>query len=349
MTTALHDRPLRWGIIGTGAIASAFATDLEFLPDAEIVSVGSRTSAGAEKFGNTHGIPRRYASYAELVADELVDAVYVATPHPLHHKCALLAIAAGKAVLVEKPFALNAEQASEVVAAAQARGTFAMEAMWTRFLPHIVRVRELIAAGRLGEVRSLQADFGEQFLPDPGHRAFAPQLGGGALLDLGIYPVSFASMLFGTPTHIAALSHPTFSHVDSQTAVLLMYREGQLAVLLTSLETVNGNTAHINGTKARIEIEGDFLAPTRFRLIEPDGRVEIYDQPHQGRGLRHQAAEVARCLRARLLESPIIPLGETLSIMQTLDEIRSHIGLVYPGEHDRADPDPAPVQPHLGP
>jgi len=323
-------------VIGTGGIAHAFATDLALLPDARIVAVGSRTRASADAFADRFDIPRRHASYAELASDPEVDAVYVATPHPDHHRSAQLAIQAGKATLVEKPFTLNAFEALDLISEARLRQTFLMEAMWTRFLPHVVRIREIIESGRLGEVRSLTADFGSWSPPDPTHRAFAPELGGGALLDLGIYPVSFASMLFGKPTSVLAASHPAFTGVDAQTSVVLAYAGGQQAVLHTSLEARTSNRASINGTLARIEIDADFFAPTTFRVIDPGGREEPYDQPHEGRGLRHQAAEVGRCLAASLTESPVMPLSETLAIMETLDAVRRQIGLTYPA--DRLDP-----------
>lgn len=320
--------------MGTGGIAATFATDLALLADAEIVAVGSRTQAAADAFGDRFAIPARHSSYAGLAADESVDAVYVATPHPAHHHCARLGIDAGRAVLVEKPFTLNASEATDLIDAARDQGTFLMEAMWTRFLPHVVRIRELVAAGRLGQVRSLTADFGELFHPDPAHRSFSPELGGGALLDLGVYPLSFASMLFGTPTKITALSHPAFTGVDSQTAMLLEHEGGEMAVLFTTLETATPSGAAINGTLARIEIDGDFLAPTRFRLVERGLAPEVFEIAHEGRGLRHQAAEVGRCLRAGLTESPVLPLSETLSIMGSLDEIRRQIGLTYPSERE---------------
>jgi predicted dehydrogenase len=318
--------------MGTGGIAHAFATDLALLPDARIVAVGSRTQASADAFADRFDIPRRHASYADLASDPDVDAVYVATPHPDHHRSAQLAIQAGKATLVEKPFTVNAFEALDLISEARTRQTFLMEAMWTRFLPHVVRIREIIGSGRIGEVRSLTADFGSWSPPDPTHRSYDPELGGGALLDLGIYPVSFASMLFGTPTSVLAASHPAFTGVDAQTSVILAYAGGQQAVLLTSLEARTSNRASINGTRARIEIDADFFAPTTFRVIDLDGREEPYDVPHEGRGLRHQAAEVGRCLAASLTESPVLPLSETLAVMETLDAIRRQIGLTYPSE-----------------
>jgi predicted dehydrogenase len=207
-----------------------------------------------------------------------------------------------------------------------------MEAMWTRFLPHMVRIRELLAEGRLGDVRSVVADFGGSFPPDPSHRAYAPELGGGALLDLGVYPLSLASMILGRPTGVTAAGQLAFTGVDAQTAVLLQYGGGQMAVLFASLEAHTANTAAINGTAGRIEVEGDFFAPAGFRLVEADGPVIRYDLPHTGRGLRHQVAEVNRCLRVGLTESPILPLDETLSIMETMDEVRRLIGVRYPAE-----------------
>jgi predicted dehydrogenase len=326
------DRPIRWGIIGTGGIAAAFAGDLKLLPDAEVVAVGSRSQGSADRFADRFGIANRHDSYPMLATDPDVDAVYVATPHPGHHDAAMLAIDAGKAVLVEKPFTINAGEARDLIEAAQAKGTFLMEAMWTRFLPHIVRVREVIAEGRLGEIRSVVADHGQWFAPNPDHRLFAPVLGGGALLDLGIYPISFASMILGTPMKTTAVSDPAFTGVDAQTTVISQYEGGRQSISFTTLETRSANQACITGTDARIEIDGTFYAPSNFRVITRDGDVERFDIPHQGHGLRHQAAEVGRCLRQGLLESPTLTLAETLSIMETLDEVRRQIGLSYPSE-----------------
>lgn len=336
MTSPTGASPIRWGILGTGGIAATFATDLALLPEAEVVAVGSRRPESSQAFARRFHVPRHYASYADLVEDDEVDAVYVATPHPVHAACALLAIRAGKAVLVEKPFTLNGSEARELVTEAEARGTFLMEAMWTRFLPHVVRVRELIAAGRLGDVRSLVADFGERFAPVASHRSFAPELGGGALLDLGVYPISFASMLFGSPLQVVALSSPAFTGVDAQTGVVLLQDGGRVSSLFTTLETNTASRASINGTEARIEITDDFFAPAHLRIVDRSGRAEVVELAHQGRGLRHQADEVGRCLRAGLTESPVLPPRESLAIMDTLDEIRRQIGLRYPSDLEPA-------------
>jgi predicted dehydrogenase len=324
---------VRWGVVGTGGIASRFVRDLRLLPDATVLAVGSRRQVTADEFAREHDVPRAHSSYDALVADDEVDAVYVATPHPGHHGAALLAIEAGKAVLVEKPFTLNAAEAADLVAAARTRGVFLMEAMWTRFLPHMARVRELLASGALGEVRAVTAEHGQWFAPDPSHRLFAPELGGGALLDLGIYPVSFTSMVLGTPSRVTAVSEPAFTGVDATTSLLLEHDDGAHGVVTTTLAAVGANAASVVGTEARIEIERVWYSPTSFTLVGRDGTVlERFDEPHEGHGLRHQAAEVGRCLREGRLESEVMPLDESVAIMRTLDEVRRQIGLTYPGD-----------------
>ena len=316
--------PLRWGLIGTGWIADSFAADLAFTDSGRVVAVGSRRIETANRFADRFDIPNRHASYEALVADPEVDVVYVATPHPLHHPNALLALGAGKPVLVEKPFTMNAAEARELVAAARAEKLFLMEAMWTRFLPHIAQIRRLIAEGALGEIVTVSADHGQWFAKDPEFRLFAPELGGGALLDLGVYPVSFASMLLGAPSTISALIEPAFSGVDGQTSMLFGYDSGAQAVLSCTSLAKSPTRAAIVGTEARIEIDGDFYSPSSFTLITRSGEQTRYEEPHRGRGLWHQADEVARCLQGGLLESPLMPLDESVSIMQTMDAVLAH-------------------------
>jgi predicted dehydrogenase len=324
----------RWGVLGAGRIAGKFTADVVLLPGHEIAAVGSRDLGKATEFAADFDGAAAHGSYEELVADPTVDVVYVATPHPMHHGHALLALGAGKPVLVEKPVAVNAEQAGEIVASAQSAGLFAMEAMWTRFLPHIERVRALIADGTLGEVRTVIADHGQRFLPpNPQSRLYSPELGGGALLDLGIYPVSFASLVLGTPTSVTAVADFTETGVDAQTSILLRYATGAHAVLNTTLGAKTPTTATINGTEARIELATSFYRPTTFQVISPTGEViETWDEPEVGNGLRHQAAEVGRCLEAGQLESTVMPLAESVTIMETMDEVRRQVGLQYPFE-----------------
>jgi len=313
--------PLRWGLIGTGWIADSFAADLAFTDSGRVVAVGSRRIETANAFADRFEIPNRHASYEALVADPDVDVVYVATPHPMHHPNTLLALRAVKPVLVEKPFTMNAAEARELVAVARAEKLFLMEAMWTRFLPHVARIRQLIAAGALGEIVSVSADHGQWFAQDPDFRLFAPELGGGALLDLGVYPVSFASMLLGAPESIVALIEPAFTGVDGQTSMLLGYASGAQAVLSCTSLARSPTRAAIVGTEARIEIDGDFYTPSPFTLITRTGERTRYDEPYQGRGMWYQADEVARCLQGGLLESPLMPLDESISIMQTMDAV----------------------------
>jgi predicted dehydrogenase len=332
---------LRWGILGTGGIAQAFTTDLANLPSHSVVAVGSRTADGAREFGDRFGVPKRHASHEALVEDPDIDAVYVATPHPAHAQAALAAVAAGKHVLVEKAFTLNAGEARAVADAARAAGVVVLEAMWTRFLPHTLRIRELLAQGAVGEVRTVVADHGQWFAQDASHRLFDPDLGGGALLDLGVYPVSWAHMVLGTPSKVTAVGDPAFTGVDAQTSVVLQYPGGAHAVLTSTLEALTPRRAWIAGTEGVIEVEPTFYALTSFTLTRRDGHVERFDTPAEvvggrgdggGKGLRFEAAELARCVAEGLPESPHLPLDETVAIMATMDEVRRQIGVVYPGE-----------------
>jgi predicted dehydrogenase len=312
---------IRWGIISTGGIASTFAADLAHTDSGSAVAVGSRRAASAEAFGERFGIPNRHDTYNALVEDPEVDAVYVGTPHPLHHEDALLALRAGKHVLVEKPFTMNAAEAEELVREARQRGLFLMEAMWARFLPHMREIRRLLADGVLGEIVTVTADHSQWFVQDASHRLFAPELGGGALLDLGIYPVSFAHMVLGTPDRVVALADPAFTGVDAQTSILLGYESGAHAALTCTLRALGPTRAAIVGTEGRIEIDGAFYQPTSFSLIPREGESQrMFDPPAEG-GLRHEADEVARCIEAGELESPEMPLDETVSIMRTMDAV----------------------------
>jgi predicted dehydrogenase len=314
-------KSLRWGVIGTGGIAAAFTEDLDLTGSGGVVAVGSRKLETADEFADRFAIPGRHSSYESLVEDPTVDAVYVATPHPMHHGAALLALRAGKPVLVEKPFAMNAIEAREMTEAAHAEGLFAMEAMWTRFLPHVVEIRRLLAEGALGSIVSFTADHGQWFAEDRSSRLFAPDLGGGALLDLGVYPVSFASMVLGRPERIVAMIDPAFTGVDGQTSMLFGYAGGAQAVLTCTVGAETPTRAAIVGADARIEIDGPFYRPSSFELISRSGGSERFDPPHVGHGLRHQADEVARCIREGLLESPVMPLDETVAIAETMDAV----------------------------
>jgi predicted dehydrogenase len=300
-----------------------FVTDLQLSDSAVATAVGSRSQGSADRFADEFGIANRHARYESLVADPNVDVVYVATPHPMHRDNAILALRAGKHVLVEKPFTMNAVEAREIVQVARDNGRFAMEAMWTRFLPHIVVIRDWLARGVLGDIITVTADHGQWFVEDPEFRLFAPGLGGGALLDLGVYPVSFASMVLGTPERIVSMSDPAFTGVDAQTSMLFGYNSGAQAVLTCTLRAKSPTRASIVGTNARIEIDGDFYAPANVTLMPRHGDPTSIESVHEGRGLRHQADEVARRLAAGDLESPVMPLDETISIMETMDTVQA--------------------------
>ena len=301
-------RPVRWGFIGTGKIAQTFARDLALIDEGEVVAVGSRRRETADTFGDEFNVARRYDSYEALVSDPDVDAVYVGTPHPMHFENASLALHHGKPVLVEKAFTMNGAEALELVDLARQRGLFMMEAMWTRFLPHVVALRDLVNSGVLGELVMVEADHGQWFAEDPNFRLFSPELGGSAMLDLGVYPVSFASMLLGTPSRMAA-------------SMIFGYDSGAQALLTCTSAARSATRACVTGTEARVEIDADFYAPTSFRLISRSGDVTPYTFDVAPRGLRYQAIEVARCLEEGILESPVMPLDESVSIMHTMREV----------------------------
>lgn len=317
--------PLRWGIVGTGHIAHEFARDLVYVDDATLAAVGSRSQVSADRFGDEHEVPLRFDSYEALVASDQIDAVYVATPHPMHLANARLALEHDKPVLVEKAFTMTALEAQELVALARAKDLFLMEAMWMRFLPHMVDVRRLIAEGVLGEIVSVEADHGQWFERDPSFRLFDRALGGGALLDLGVYPVSFASMVLGTPERITALVDPAFSGVDGQTSMLFGYPNGAHAILTCTSSARSATRACVTGTKARLEIDADFYASSSFTLVNRDGDRQRFEFSYPGRGLYFQAQEVARCLLKRRVESEIMPLDESIAIMATMDDVLTHL------------------------
>ncbi|MFD5316261.1 Gfo/Idh/MocA family protein [Streptomyces sp. NPDC127098] len=324
-------RPVRWGILATGSIAARFAGDALSLPDADLVAVGSRASGPAQAFAERFGIPRAYGSWAELVADPEVDAVYVATPHSAHHAAVRQCLEAGRAVLCEKPFTLNAAEAGALVALARARGLFLMEAMWMYCNPAIRRMVGLVRDGAIGEVRSVQADFGIGGPLDPGHRLLDPALGGGALLDLGVYPVSFAHLVLGEPDEVAAWARLS-GGVDTNTGLVLGYDSGAVATLSCSLVADTPLVASVTGSAGRIEFPRGFFFGDRFVLHRPGRDPEEFVEPGPAASFVHQITEVTRCLRAGELESPLVPLDGSLAVMRTLDAARARIGLRYPGE-----------------
>jgi predicted dehydrogenase len=323
---------LRWGILGTGLIAHLQATDL-LANGFTVTAVGSRSQGSADAFAHEFGIQTAHDSYESLVTDPNVDIIYVATPHVFHAENALLALHAGKHVLIEKAFTMTAAQARAVVDTAASLGLVVLEAMWTRFLPQMARIREIIAAGTIGDVRTLTADHNQDLPKDPKHRINNPDLGGGALLDLGIYPVSFAFDIFGVPSTIYAAAAKTATGVDRQTAIVFTYSDGQQAVLQTALDTKGPNVAAILGTKGRIEIESVWYQGVPFTVYDAENNViERFDQPVTSRGMQYQAWEIERLITAGLTAGEVLPPSQSVEILEALDEIRKQISVVYPGE-----------------
>jgi predicted dehydrogenase len=318
-----------WGILGPGAIADRFASDLAQLTSARRVAVGSRSLKRAESFAAEHRFERAYGSYEAMAMDDEVDVVYVATPHPFHCVHSKLCLRAGKAVLCEKPMAVNQRQALDMVSCARQRGLFLMEAMWTRALPVMRQVRQWLREGRIGEARIVTADFGFRARWDPAGRLLSPALAGGALLDVGVYTIALASMVFGAvPTDVHALAHLGQTGVDEQTGMVLRYEGGGLALLACAIRTQTPQEARIVGTEGWIELPAFWRATSATLHTRVDDPVEITGPS----GYRYEAIEVMDCLREGHRESTLIPLDESVATAGLMDRAREEIGLVYPFE-----------------
>jgi predicted dehydrogenase len=323
----------KWGIIGTGGIARAFATDIAHLSDHVIAAVGSRNLETAENFLKSIPGAKAYGSYEALINDSDIDAIYVATPHPSHKENVIAALKAKKPVLCEKPFAVNASQAKEMVAVAKAHDVALMEAMWARFLPHYAKIREIVASGVLGQITTIHADHGQRLADQNIPRLVEPSLAGGALLDLGIYPISFAHMVLGIPQSITATATFTDKGVDAQTSMIFDYGNGSQAILNTTMIVQTPCTAVIAGLKGYLEVDRTFYNPTSMRLTLFDGTITEYPSDYKGHGLREQAVEFARVVKSGAKESPILTWADTIAIMEIMDTVRSQIGLKYPFEN----------------
>ena len=322
----------KWGILGTGGIARAFARDLTFLNNHIVAAVGSRTKESAEEFAIEFPGCTAHGSYEELVANSEIDAIYVATPHPMHLANTILALEAGKPVLCEKPFTINSSQARAMVEASIENNVALLEAMWMRFLPHIHQVRKIIASGILGEIISVTADHGQRLADQGIARLVEPSLAGGALLDLGIYPVSFAHMVLGAPESVQASAVMTDKGVDASTSMIFAYASGAQAILTTTMVAQTPCRAVISGVNGWLEIDRTFYNPTTMRVHLYDGTTTEYPSNYQGHGLREQAIEFADIVRAGKFESEHLTHKHTLEIMELMDLIRNKIGLKYPGE-----------------
>ncbi|MGZ3871592.1 MAG: Gfo/Idh/MocA family protein [Mucilaginibacter sp.] len=328
-------KTIKWGILGAGRIAGKFASDLKLVADAELVAVGSRTQEKADEFGAAFNIKNRHPSYEALVNDPEVDVIYIATPHNLHYENTLLCLQHGKAVLCEKPFAMNSVQARAMIDLARQKKVFLMEALWTKFHPHYIKMQEMIGQGLLGEIGSVLINFG--FIPTTPipARLFDPALGGGTLMDIGIYNVFMAMSVLGKPHHIEASITPAATGVDEQCAILFKYNNGAMAQLFSSFSANLATEADISGTKGRIRLTSRFYEPSA--TIEhysgrPDTREIIPVEKEAGFGYQYEARHVNDCLKRGLTESDILPFADTLLLMQTLDEIKAIAGIRYPAD-----------------
>ena len=327
--------PVRFGILATGGIAQAFARDLLLTPGAVIAAVGSRSQGSADAFAAQHADgARAHASYAALVADPDVDVVYVATPHSMHLEGARLAFEAGKHVLCEKPLTLNAAQAQEMVDLSRRHDRFLMEAMWMACNPLVRAVRDGVAAGRFGTPRSLHADIGFTVERPPTDRLLDPDLGGGVLLDMGVYPLTFAHLVLGQAQELRAVADLDPRGVDRDVAIVGRYAGGAVAALTATMTSDSRRTAWIATDVGRIELDGTFHHPTGARWLPTDGEPEQIEPVGEliGSGLGNEAAEVVRCVREGLRESPLVPHEQTLALMRQMDDLRAQLGIRYPDE-----------------
>jgi len=325
-----HDEPMgtvRWGIVGPGRIAAHVAADFPLVPDAELVAVASRSRQRAAAFASEHSIARAHGSYRDIVADPEVDVLYIATPHPQHHAIALAALRAGKAVLVEKAFTATVDGAVNIIDTARAAGVFAMEAMWTRFQPVVVAARKLIADGAVGELRQVQADLGVDRAYDPADRLFDPAKGGGAMLDLGVYVVSFAQYFLGTPDTVTATGSLAPTGVDAEVGLLLGYLDGRSAALQVSLRNPTPGQARMFGTDGWIDVLPRFHHPQTIVLHRTGAEPETITRPAIGGGYAHELIEVTECLLAGRTESAVMPLADTLAVQTVLNTGCEQLGV----------------------
>lgn len=325
--------PVRWGILGTGEIAHLFATALMAMEDAAIAAVGSRTQESADAFGDEFKIPRRHPSYRELAEDPEVDLIYVATPHGLHKENTILCLEAGKGVLCEKPFTINRRDAEEVMAVAEKQQVFLMEAMWTRFIPAVRQAMRWIEEGAIGDVRMVHAHFGFRWDAPEGAALFDPAMGGGSLLDVGIYPITLAHMAFGgAPNRIQGLPTLGRNGVDEQATMALGFENGGLAVLSSAIMTEMPTDADIMGTEGMIRLHADFWNASKVSIRRGEDEPEVYSFPLICNGYEYEAQEAQECFRAGKLQSETMPHAATLDVLGIMDELRAQWGLKYPME-----------------
>ncbi len=316
------EKLIHWGVIGPGNIAQRFGAALAASPNGVLRGVAGRNPERTRRFAATFDASCCYADAGELVRDPQIDAVYIALPHPFHFDVARMALEHGKAVLCEKPITLNRPQLEALIALAGQRQCFLMEAMWTRFLPVTRQVQHWIAAGEIGRLRMIYADFGFCAAYQPGHRLFAPELGGGALLDVGIYPLAYAQLFAGEPEQLASQVSLTPDGVDGDNAMLLRYPHDVLAMLSSSIMSSTGGAARLCGSEGSIEVP-HFWGAERATLVRNNGANETFEAPHRVNGFEYEIEEVHRCLAAGVVESPGMPWRDSLALQQIMDRFRA--------------------------
>jgi predicted dehydrogenase len=328
----MKKQKINWGIIGCGRIAHKFADDLKWAKNARLTAVASRDLNKAKQFSKEFNVKTSYGSYEELATSKEIDVVYIATPHSLHYENTLLCLEHGKAVLCEKPFAINSRQSMEMIALAKQKQVFLMEAVWTKFLPHYQKTLELIQRGKLGEIKSVIANFGFQPWQDAPERLLDPALGGGSLLDIGIYNVFMALTILGKPDEIQAKMVPGKLGIDEQCAIQFMYQNGAMAQLFSSLSTNLPTEVLVSGTKSFLKLSSRFYEPssqlTLHKTVTDPGK-HIHVKKRKGIGYWHEAKHVGDCIEQGLTESPVMSHADTILLMQTLDEVRRIVGLRY--------------------
>jgi predicted dehydrogenase len=328
-------KTIRWGILGTGGIARKFAADLQLVEGAELIAVGSRTQQSADKFAQEFPAKYHHASYLELVQNPEVDVIYIATPHNLHYENTLLCLNNNKAVLCEKPFAINTKQSREMIALAKEKKLFLMEALWTKFHPHYLKTMEMVKNGSLGEIRSVLVNFGFKVTADHSPRLLDPALGGGTLMDIGIYNVFIAMSVLGAPDNIDVKTTLTPKGVDEQCAILFSYKNGAMAQLFSTFSCNLATDADICGTEGRIRLTSRFYEPSTtidFYKSRADEKQVIEVHKESGHGYQYEARHVNECLRNGLTESPVVTFDDTILLMETLDKVRQLGGVIYPAD-----------------
>jgi predicted dehydrogenase len=325
-------RTYHWGIVGLGGIAVKFAEGLQILPDAQLFAVASRVQQKADNFAKRYGVPHAYGSYAAMLKNKYIDIIYIATPHTLHCENTLMCLDSGFAVLCEKPLAMNSSEIKKMIAKSRERKKLLIEAMWTAFLPSVKKVKEIISEGIIGKVEIIRADFGTRSDNDPNKRWFNPALGGGSLLDVGIYPAYLALEILGQPDEVKALASIGRTGVDENCGFVFRYKEGQIASLCSSIVAKTGVDAMITGNKGSIQIHSNFFMPSSVSLIL-DNKIMDITPEYVGNGYNYEAAEAMECLEKGYLESYSMNHEKSIRLMEILDKIREECGIRYP-EHD---------------